>query len=110
MKWTIKNMKRTIDDGLVIEVVFEIIAKDQQLMASKLDKVTLVGDPLSPDFIPFENLTEDVVISWVKSEVDVVALEGEVQAILDKKITKKNAMTTKSGLPWGDSLIGNRFL
>lgn len=93
-------MKRTIDDGLVVEVVFEIIAKDQQLIASKLDKVTLVGNPSSPDFIPFENLTEEIVISWVKSEVDVVALEGEVQAILDGKIAKKNAMTTKGGLPW----------
>jgi hypothetical protein len=100
MKWTIKNMKRTIDDGLVVEVVFEIIAKDQQLIASKRDKVTLVGDPSSPDFIPFENLTEEIVISWVKSEVDVVALEGEVQTILDGKIAKKNAMTTKGGLPW----------
>lgn len=100
MKWTIKNMKRTIDDGLVIEVVFEIIAKDQQLIASKRDKVTLVGDPLSPDFIPFENLTEELVIGWVKSEVDVVALESEVQTILDGKIARKNAMTTKSGLPW----------
>ena len=100
MKWTIKNMKRTIDDGLVVEVVFEIIAKDQQLIASKLDKVTLVGNPSSPDFIPFENLTEEIVISWVKSEVDVVALEGEVQTILDGKIAKKNAMTTKGGLPW----------
>ena len=40
MNWRIKNMKRTIDDGLVIEVVFEIIAKDQQLIASKLDKLT----------------------------------------------------------------------
>lgn len=100
MKWTIKNMKRTIDDGLVIEVVFEIIAKDQQLIASKLDKVTLVGDPSSPDFIPSEDLTEEIVIGWVKSVVDVVALEGEVQASLDNKIARKNAMTTKSGLPW----------
>ena len=100
MKWTIKNMKRTIDDGLVIEVVFEIIAKDQQLIVSKLDKVTLVGDPSSPDFIPSEDLTEEIVIGWVKSVVDVVALEGEVQASLDNKIARKNAMTTKSGLPW----------
>jgi hypothetical protein len=100
MKWKIEKMKRQLNDGLVIEVVFEIIAKDQQLIASKRDKVTLVGDPSSPDFIPFENLTEEIVISWVKSEVDVVALEGEVQTILDGKIAKKNAMTTKGGLPW----------
>ena len=100
MKWKIEKMKRQLNDGLVIEVVFEIIAKDQQLIASKRDKVTLVGDPSSPDFIPFENLTEEIVISWVKSEVDVVALEDEVQTILDGKIAKKNAMTTKGGLPW----------
>ena len=100
MKWKIKNMKRTIEDGLVIKVVFEVMTKDGALMATKQNSVSLVGDPSSPDFIPFEQLTEEIVVNWVKNEVDVNEIESEVQAILDRKIVKRNSVTTKSGLPW----------
>ena len=101
MNWKIINMKRTIADDLVIEVTFEITANGQGLVGTKIDAVTLVGDASSPDFIPYNDLTELIVIGWVKDSVDVEVLEGEAQANLDKKIARQSAITTKTGLPWG---------
>jgi prophage DNA circulation protein len=105
MNWIIENMKRLIDNDLVVEVIYNVIAKSEGLIANKTGKVTLTGNPSSPDFIPFNELTQTTVVTWVKSEVDVATIEAEVQAILDDKLAKKAAQTTKTGLPWGNNNI-----
>jgi hypothetical protein len=108
MNWIIENMKRLIDNDLVVEVTYNVVAKSEGLIANKKGKVTLTGDPTSPDFIPFNDLTPAIVVAWVKSEVDVAAIETEVQAILDDKLAKKAARTIKVGLPWGNKNILGR--
>ena len=105
MKWKIEKMKRQLNDGLVIKVNYRVVAKDKELIADKRDTVTLSGDPTSPDFTPFEDLTEEIVIGWVKSEVDVAAIEAWVQSSLDAKIAARNVRQTASGLPWGNRLV-----
>lgn len=104
MKWTVENMKRTTSEGLVVEVLYRVIAKEGGIIADHRGKVNLEGDLESPDFVPFEKLTEEQVLGWVKSEVDVPAKEADVQAILDAKAEKVAAKTTLSGLPWRNRL------
>jgi hypothetical protein len=108
MNWTIRNMKRISDSGLVTEVAYRVVANESGLIADKTGKVTLTGDPEAPDFIPFKDLTEAQVIQWVKDSVDVEAIESDVQAILENKKAKKAAQTTKTGLPWGNKNIVGR--
>lgn len=105
MKWKIEKMKRQLSNGLVIKVNYRVVAKDKELIADKRGTVTLTGDPSSPDFTPFEDLTEEIVVGWIKSEVDVAAIEAEVQSVLDAKIAARSARQTASGLPWGNKLI-----
>lgn len=100
MKWTIENMKRQVANDLVVEVAYRVVAKDSSLIADHRGKVTLTGDPNSPDFIPFTDLTEAQVIQWVKDSVDVETIEAQVQLVLDAKIAKKEAREVLSGLPW----------
>jgi hypothetical protein len=102
MKWTIENMKRQTETGLVVEVAYRVVAKQGAIIADHRGKVTLTGDPESEGFIPFEDLTQAQVTQWVKDSVDVSAIETSVQTILDEKVAKVAAQTTKSGLPWGN--------
>jgi hypothetical protein len=108
MNWIIENMKRNIDNGLVVEVSYRVVAKQGNLIADQQGKVTLTGDPNAEGFVPFENLTQAQVTQWVKDSVDVSAIEANVQTILDEKVVRVAAQTTKNGLPWGNKNILGR--
>lgn len=100
MKWTIENMKRTTSEGIVVEVLYRVVAKEGSLIAGHLGRVNLESNPESPDFVPFNQLTEEQVLSWVKSEVDVSAIETQVQEVLNGKLAAVAAKETVTGLPW----------
>jgi hypothetical protein len=104
MKWTIENMKRQVANDLVVEVAYRVHTKHSGLIADHRGKVTLTGDPNSPDFIPFKNLTEAQVVQWVKDSVDVEAIEAQVQATLDAKVAKRESREVLTGLPWSNKI------
>lgn len=109
MKLIIENLKRTASKGLVIEVRYRVVGKQDGLLADVRGTVTLTGDTKASDFTPFESLTEEQVLSWVKSKVDVPAKEAEVQTILDAKAEKIVAKTTLSGLPWRNNIKSQKL-
>ena len=98
MKLKVEKIKRHADSDLVFEVRFNVIAKEGGLIANKRGKVTLQGDPDSPDFIPFSELKEDDVKAWIRAEVDVDAIEADVQQILEEKKSKTGAVILSSSL------------
>ena len=104
MKWTIENMKRRAESGLVVEVTYRVVAKQGGLIADHRGRVTLTGDSSAPGFLPFEQLTEAQVVQWVKDSVDVSAIEAGVQAALEAKIQKVEQKEVVSGLPWSNRL------
>ena len=104
MKWTVENIKRTISEGMVVEVAYRVIAKSGSLIADHRGKVNLEGDSSAHDFVPFKQLTEAQVLDWVKSNVDVSAIEAQVQEILNRKIVAVAAKETVTGLPWNNKI------
>lgn len=101
MKWTVENIKRKVDGDVVSTVVYRVVAKSGSLIADHKGKVDLPHkNPTTKTFVPFEKLTEEQVITWVKSKVDVSGIEASVQAALDAKVAKVSEATLKSGLPW----------
>ena len=105
MNWKIEKMQSQISDGLVIKINYRVLANDKELIADKRGVVSLTGDPASPDFIGYQDLKEIDVIAWVKSEVDVAAIEAEVQSILDAKVAARSTKQTTSGLPWSRKIV-----
>lgn len=105
MKWTIENMKRQIETGLVVEVAYRVVAKSGGLISDHRGKVILVGDHESEGFIPFNQLTESQVIEWVKKSVDVNEIEERVQNTLNQKLSRDSQKETTSGLPWSKNLL-----
>jgi hypothetical protein len=94
----IEKIKRHADTDLVFEVRFNVIAKEGGLIANKRGNVTLEGDPDSPDFIPFSELKDDDVKTWILSEVDIEAIEAEVSQMLESKKSKTGTVILSSSL------------
>jgi hypothetical protein len=104
-RWEILQLKRIADTGLVIQVVYEVTGIQYQLFAKYKQTITLNGDPNSPNFIPFEELTKDVVLEWVKDSVNISDIENTLQESLNIKLANKQAQTTVIGTPWDNKLF-----
>jgi hypothetical protein len=105
MKWTVENMKRKVDGDVVTTVAYRVVAKQGGLIADHRGKVDLPHkNPTTKTFIKFEELTEVQVLDWVKSNVDVAAIEVQVQEILNRKIATVAAKETVTGLPWKNKI------
>tara|TARA_R110000824_G_scaffold6511_4_gene30125 strand:- start:3437 stop:3748 length:312 start_codon:yes stop_codon:yes gene_type:complete len=103
MAWTILNMEHKTSDGFVIEVTSAYEKQDGPGYASELF-LNEFEEVVGPDFIPYEDLTEDLVIGWVK---DALGSEAVAKTELDVNTlaaTKKQDIenpAVEGGLPWG---------
>ena len=65
------------------------------------------GEPtVNPNFIPFEELTEEVVGSWVQAklgEAEITRIETEAQTRLQERIDREKNPEFLQGLPWTEN-------
>lgn len=102
MGWKVINMKRRSSDGYVLEVSSTYEKEDTPGYARKTFFHTFEGQP-SADFIPYEDLTESVVIGWVKNELGSSIVSATETKIDAEAATKKTAIlnpTEINGTPW----------
>jgi len=94
--WNIANLERETTDGFVFTAHYTINAEDGTYTAGAYGSLGLER----PDtLIPFAQLTEAIIIGWVKdklTEEKVTDIEAALQAQLDEK----HAPTKAAGLPW----------
>lgn len=48
------------------------------------------------DFVSWENLTEEIVISWIESSIDVEGIKQSMESIIDQSV----ALNTQTNMPW----------
>ena len=95
--WTISTLERELSDGGVIVAHWRCNASDGDYSASSYGTAGFTYDPSSPDFTPYDQLTEEQVLGWVWADgVDQDATEAALQANIDAQITP----TTADGVPW----------
>ena len=102
MAWKILNMEHKTSDGFVIEVTSVYEKQDGLGYASELFS-SIFEDVVGPDFIPYEDLTEDLVISWVKEALGANKVTEVELAVNQLAITKRQEIENpviESGLPW----------
>lgn len=97
-EWKIVELERNASNGGVMIAHYRCTCTDSETGTFK----TSVGvknfspDPSDPNFIPFESLTEEIVLSWIHGETFKEDLEtrlsGEVNNMINPVII--------SGLPW----------
>lgn len=98
--WQIKNMRRQADTGLVIGVRYECIAELNGATKNTVGRVRLSGDVNDPNFIAFENLTQETVVGWVKDQLGVDKVAAVEAATEAKHNPAPVVESTQTGLPW----------
>lgn len=98
--WTISQLERTLPTGVVFIAHWRVSASDGAASGTVYGTAALEAkDPSDPTFVPYEDLTEALVIDWVKDvmgEEQVAAHEANVQAQID---AQQNPVTA-AGTPW----------
>jgi hypothetical protein len=92
--WTVTNLKYRTEDGIAIkaEAKYQIVTNNIQ--TSNTIWVRL-PEPAG-DVIPFEQLTEQEVLTWVFALYDTASVEVKVQEDHDKLL----AQPVQDGVPW----------
>lgn len=99
--WKITDMKRNSSDGGVINVAFDLwaVSSDEKKVAHLGGEVELTPDSSSSDFVPYDNLTEEIVLPWVKEAAGQSDLEAQITTEWNRLYNSIPALV--SGMPWG---------
>lgn len=98
--WTVNYLNRKLSDGWVFFAEFNVTATKNDATVSTKGSVTFKQPD---DLIPYEELTEELVLEWIKTELNdvpggdaVINIENE----LHKRIEMALNPTEATGLPW----------
>jgi hypothetical protein len=91
--WNVVQMDRKSADGFVTTVHYNVSAVDGEFTASTYGTV---GYTEEGAFTPYSQLTEAVVVGWVKDSLGQETVEEALAAQIE---AQKNPVS-ESGLPW----------
>ena len=94
--WSIAQLDRNAANGGVTVAHWRVEAVDGDYSASAYGSAGFTPDASAADFVPYDQLTEDVVLAWVWGSVD----KAETEASLAQRIEAKKNPVTLNGLPW----------
>lgn len=98
--WKIYDLKRTISDNVVTNITYACESHLNGSTSRGIGDLIISGSASDPDFIAYENLTQDVVLGWVTSSIDTSSIETSNSASIAQQITAKQAITEVNGTPW----------
>ena len=101
--WTIKQMftLQTPDPDYVVNVLWTLTGVDGQYTAS-IGGNTMFDSNQSSTFIPYQDLTQEIVIGWVQNnlgEQGIANYEANVQGQINSMITPP-VSPENTPLPW----------
>jgi hypothetical protein len=95
--WTIAQLEynNDADKGVVI-AHWRVTEVDGEYTASSYGTQSFTPDASADGYVAFDDLTEDMVIGWVKDSIDA----SEIEAGLTANIEAQKAPATLAGMPW----------
>jgi hypothetical protein len=97
--WNVVQMDRQVADGFVTTVHYTVSAVDGEFTASTYGTVGFTKEEM--DYVPFEQLTPEQVIGWVKDSLGQETVEEGLAAQIE---AQKNPVQL-SGLPWSNEPV-----
>ena len=104
--WKVANLERSVADGKVNTVHYTVSAVSDVVdpssenggfySAGAYGSIGLDGDVT----VEFADLTEEVVVGWVKEALGGDEKVAEIEAALAAQIAEQQAPTKAAGLPW----------
>jgi hypothetical protein len=96
--WRVANLERETSDGYVYTAHYTIDANDGTYSAGAYGSLGLER-PEEDEMIPFAQLTEEIVVGWVKEKLTEEKVE-EVEAALQAQLDEQHSPSKAVGLPW----------
>ena len=93
--WQIVQMERLTSDGFVVTVHYNVSASEDANNVSTYG-TTSYTQTGGASYIPYENLTQAIVVGWVQEALGKDVVEASLQSQLDAL----KAPVQQSGLPW----------
>jgi len=104
--WKVANLERNVADGKVYTVHYTVNALSDQVdpnsesggffSAGAYGSLGFDGEVTTP----FETLTEEVVVGWVKEKLGGEEKVAEIEAALQNQIDTKITPVSAAGVPW----------
>ena len=103
--WTITNLY-TVDlgsePGYVVNALYVVEGSDGTYSATCQGSQQFVVNPDKPDYTPYADLTNDLVVSWIQADLGVdgvnniyANIDGQIQSIINPPVSPMN-----TPLPW----------
>lgn len=104
LTWAINNMTRVLNDGYVIEVDWSCTASATGVQGAFYGgQDTYKNNPDQPGFIPYEQLTQDIVLGWVYAGLG--DQKAVIEATLTAKVEAQLNPATANGVPWSTNPV-----
>ena len=94
--WKIAQLDRETADGYVFTAHYTVEASDETYKAGAYGSI---GFERPETLVAYADLTEEVVIGWVKDQLTAEKVT-EVEAALQAQLDEQAAPTKASGTPW----------
>jgi len=100
--WKIIQLESLISSGLVVKVTYSCEGVSENFSDRIIGTLDVEGDPSSKDFIPYEDLTEEIVVGWVKDLLSdkVSEIQNRLTDNLNAQEQELSEKQTIKGLPW----------
>jgi hypothetical protein len=96
--WRIAQLERETTDGYVYTAHYTVDAKDDTYSAGAYGSVGL--ERPEGELIPYADLTEELVVGWVKEKLGGDEKVAEIQDALQAQIDEQRNPTKAAGVPW----------
>jgi hypothetical protein len=96
--WKIAQLERETSDGYVYTAHYTVDANDGTYSAGAYGSIGFQR-PEEEDLIPFADLTEEIVVGWVKTALGDEKV-AEVEAALQGQLDEQRNPTKAAGVPW----------
>lgn len=95
--WKIVELDRETANGFVFTAHYTVDASDGTYKAGAYGSI----DFKKPEtLVPYADLTEEIVLGWVKEELGGAEKVAEIEAKLQKALDEQAAPSTSTGTPW----------
>jgi hypothetical protein len=95
--WQIANLERETADGYVFTVHYIVNADNGVYTSGAYGSLGL--ERPEGEMIPFSQLTEEIVVQWVKDKFGEEKV-AEIEAALQAQIDEQQSPTKAAGMPW----------
>lgn len=95
--WNIAQLERESTDGYVFTAHWTLNASDEEYSIGSYGSIGF--ERPEEDMIAFEDLTKELVISWIQEKLGEEQIET-MESALQAQIDEQKAPSKLSGVPW----------